>query len=76
MKKPRKTSQQVDAAIKRCFAKLAQKHYEIAVESVGSLSDKTQLMAGGTVESTVRMGVVEDYLERAGAEAVRYHFKG
>lgn len=76
MHKPKKRSQQVDNAIKMAHAKLAQKHFERALESIGSLSDLQNCQSEGMPESSRRMSIVQDYLERAGAEATRYYFKG
>lgn len=75
MVKPKQRSKAVDAAIKNAYAKLAQKHFERAETSIGSLSDLTALNNKGIVESTERMNVVEDYLEKAGAAATRWGFK-
>ncbi len=69
MKKPKKRSNMVDNAIKRAYAILAKHHFDCAKASIGALEGENP-----GIESTKRMKIIEDYLERAGAEATRYNF--
>lgn len=76
MRKPKIRSKAVDAAIKMALAKLAQKQFETAMQSIGGLSDDTAVREGEIPECSRRMEVIESYLEMAGAEATRFYFKG
>lgn len=61
-------SKTVDAAIKRSYAMLAKKHFvraEISVTHSEEIPGK---------ESDIRMAIVECYLDKAGANAVKYYY--
>lgn len=69
MPKPKVRSKAVDGYIKNAYAKLAQAHYTEAHKEVVLPAPLAQQA------TDMRMVVVEDYLERAGAEATRWGFK-
>jgi hypothetical protein len=58
-------SKEVDARIKQCFARLARKSFERAL-------DKAQFGEGHAAEA--QMVFVERWLKRAGANATRRYF--
>lgn len=72
MDKPKVRSNRVDGKIKGAYAKLAQTHYKRAQE----IASSTAFSSIDAISSThTRMACVEDYLERAGAEAARWGFQ-
>ena len=61
-------SQRVDTAIKSCWAKLADEAFKRALTRVRVCDDPDA--------ADPWMGKVEEYLDRAGAEATRWNFHG
>jgi len=69
MLNPRVRSARVDGAIKTAYAKLAQAHFNEAIKEVALPHNSAH------IATTRRMETVEEYLERAGAEATKWGFR-
>jgi hypothetical protein len=61
----KQVSKEVDVAVKRCFARLARKAFDRAL-------DKAQFGEGHAAEA--QMVFVERWLKRAGANATKWYF--
>lgn len=67
MTKPQKRSNTVDNAIKAAYAKLAKLHFEKACSQASNIIDPVE----ATRATDIRMETIENYLEKAGAQACR-----
>lgn len=65
-----KRSDTVNCAIRRSYAKLARRYFECAMEQVQHEVNACEV--GRKVEPAMQK--IEDYLEKAGADATRYNF--
>lgn len=68
--KPKVRSKCVDSHIKMAYAKMAQAHYNRAIEEAKLMSADNGIFATNS-----RLRVIERYLETAGAEATRWGFR-
>lgn len=72
MNTPRIRSNMVDGKIKSAYAKLAQAHYDRAIEIAKSQGFDT---SSAISNSALRMTAVESCLEKAGAVATQWGFR-
>lgn len=68
MNKPKIRSARVDHKIKAAYATLAEAHFKQA------LAETAMTATNARTATDIRMNVIEDYLERAGAEAAKWRF--